>query len=63
MAQVVSRRPLTGFTPGSIRVGFVVDKAALGQFFLRVLRFSLSIYRSTIALQTHFIWGMHNMLT
>jgi hypothetical protein len=32
------RRP--GFTPGSIHVGFVVDKVALGQVFLRVLRFS-----------------------
>jgi hypothetical protein len=29
-----------GFTPGSIHVGFVVDKVALGQVFLRVLRFS-----------------------
>jgi hypothetical protein len=28
------------FSPGSIRVGFVVDKVALGQVFLRVLRFS-----------------------
>jgi hypothetical protein len=27
-------------TPGSIHVGFVVDKVALGQVFLRVLRFS-----------------------
>jgi hypothetical protein len=32
------RRP--GFAPGSIRVGFVVDKVALGQVVLRVLRFS-----------------------
>jgi hypothetical protein len=32
------RRP--GFAPGSIRVGFVVDKVALGQVFLRVLQFS-----------------------
>jgi hypothetical protein len=27
-----------GFAPGSIHVGFVVDKVALGQVFLRVLR-------------------------
>jgi hypothetical protein len=43
MAQVVSRRPFTagpGFAPGSTHVGFVVDKVALGQVFLRVLRFS-----------------------
>jgi hypothetical protein len=32
------RRP--GFDPGSVHVGFVVDKVALGQAFLRVLRFS-----------------------
>jgi hypothetical protein len=29
-----------GFLPKSIHVGFVVDKVALGQVFLRVLRFS-----------------------
>jgi hypothetical protein len=29
-----------GFAPGSIHVGFVVDKVALRQVFLRVLRFS-----------------------
>jgi hypothetical protein len=32
------RRP--GFATGSIHVGFMVDKVALGQVFLRVLRFS-----------------------
>jgi hypothetical protein len=32
------RRP--GFAPGWIHVGFVVDKVALGQVFLQVLRFS-----------------------
>jgi hypothetical protein len=32
------RRP--GFDPGSVHVGFVVDKVARGQVFLRVLRFS-----------------------
>jgi hypothetical protein len=37
MAQVVSRCPLTmeaGFVPGSVHVGFVVDKVALGQVLL-----------------------------
>jgi hypothetical protein len=29
-----------GFDPGSVHVGFVVDKVALGQVFPRVLRFS-----------------------
>jgi hypothetical protein len=32
------RRP--GFDPGSVHVGFVVDKVALGQVFPRVPRFS-----------------------
>jgi hypothetical protein len=37
MSQAVSRRPLTA--PGSVHVGFVVDKVALGQVFPRVRRF------------------------
>jgi hypothetical protein len=43
MAQAVSRRPLTaesGFTPGSINVGLMVDKVALRQICLRILQFS-----------------------
>jgi hypothetical protein len=47
MAQVVSRRPLTAaaWVRAQVNpVGFVVDKVALGQVFLRVLRFfSVSI--------------------
>jgi hypothetical protein len=39
MAQAVSRRPLTAARRVDA-VGFVVDKVALGQVFLRVLRFS-----------------------
>jgi hypothetical protein len=39
VASPSSRRP--GFVPGSTSVGFVVDKVALGQVFLRVVRFSL----------------------
>jgi hypothetical protein len=38
VAALSPRRP--GFAPGSIHVGFVVDKVAVGQVFLRVLRFS-----------------------
>jgi hypothetical protein len=38
VAGLSPRRP--GFTPGSIHVGFVVEKVALGQVFLWVLRFS-----------------------
>jgi hypothetical protein len=37
VAGLSPRRP--GFAPGSIHVGIVVDKVALGQVFLRVLRF------------------------
>jgi hypothetical protein len=43
MVQAVSRWPLTTearVDPGSVHVGFVVDKVALGQVFPRVLRFS-----------------------
>jgi hypothetical protein len=41
MAQVVSLSPRrAGFAPGSIHVGFMVDKVALGQDFLLVLRVS-----------------------
>jgi hypothetical protein len=43
IAQAVSHRPLTAAAWISARVnpvGFVVDKVALGQVFLRVLRFS-----------------------
>jgi hypothetical protein len=38
IAGLSERRPR--FAPGSIHVGFVVDKVALGQVSLRVLRFS-----------------------
>jgi hypothetical protein len=38
VAGLSPRRP--GFSPGSVHVGFVVDKVAPGQGFLRVLRFS-----------------------
>jgi hypothetical protein len=40
MAQAVSRQPLSDFSPGSVHVRFIVDKVALGQVFLRVLRIS-----------------------
>jgi hypothetical protein len=43
MAQTVSRRLLTAEArvgPGSVHVGFVLDKVALGQVFPRVLWFS-----------------------
>jgi hypothetical protein len=41
MVQEVNLSPLwPGFAPRSLHVGFVVDKVALGQVFLRVLRLS-----------------------
>jgi hypothetical protein len=47
MAQAVIRRPVTtearGSVPGQVHVRFVVDKVALGQVFLRVVGFPLSI--------------------
>jgi hypothetical protein len=36
---------------------------ALGQVFLRVLLLSPLNISFTVALQTHIIWGMRNMLT
>jgi hypothetical protein len=33
--------PEPGFDPGSVHMGFVMDKVALGQVFPRILRFSL----------------------
>jgi hypothetical protein len=44
MTQAVSPWPLTvdtEFAPGSVPVGYVVEKVALRQIFLRVLRYSL----------------------
>ena len=38
VAGLSPQRP--GFDPGSVHVGFMVDKVALGHVFLRVLRFS-----------------------
>jgi hypothetical protein len=47
------------FVPWSVHVGFVVDKVALGQVFLRVLQFS------TVSIippcpHTYIIWGINN---
>jgi hypothetical protein len=66
MAQAVSRRPLTAearVDPGSVPVGFVVDKVALGQVFPRVLLFSpVTFIPSTRKNENHiiFITGLHN---
>jgi hypothetical protein len=61
VAGLSPRRPR--FAPGSIHVGFVVVKVALGQVFLRVLRFSRQYIIPPSLSETHVIWGMRNMLT
>jgi hypothetical protein len=49
MAQAVSRRPLRARVRARVNsVGFVVDKVALGQIFLRVLRFLPCQNHSTV---------------
>jgi hypothetical protein len=64
MAQVVSRRPVigkAGFVPWSVHVGFVVDKVAQGQFYLRVLRFSpVNIIPPLLSVLVYRL-GMNNM--
>jgi hypothetical protein len=49
VAGLSPRRP--GFDPGSVHVGFVVDKVALGQVFPRVLRFSCQFHSTGAPLQ------------
>jgi hypothetical protein len=58
-----------GFDPGSVNLGFVVDKVALGQVFLRVVGFPLSIStgapllvklgKKLLILKFIFIIGLH----
>jgi hypothetical protein len=58
------RRLVADLSPRrSVHLGFMVDKVALGQVFSEFFGFPLLIYHSTVALQTHIIWGMRNMLT
>jgi hypothetical protein len=66
MALVVSRRPLTAEARVRARVnpcGICGGQSGIGTGFSPEFFGSpLSIYRSTVALQTHIIWGMPNML-
>jgi hypothetical protein len=57
------RRP--GFVPGSLHVGFVVDKVALEQVSLHVFLFFVGSggqYHCSVAIHTLIIWGMNSRL-
>jgi hypothetical protein len=65
VAGLSPRKP--GFDPGSVHVGFVVDKVALGQVFPRVLRSSPVNFIPPVLHSTEkrkkpiiFITGLHN---
>jgi hypothetical protein len=66
MTQVVSHRPLT--TEARVRAwvnpcGICGGQSGTGTGFSPSSSVFPSIYHSIIALQTHIIWGMRNMLT
>jgi hypothetical protein len=66
MAQVVSRRPLTAETRVRDQVcscGICGGQSGTGTGFSRSLSVFACQYHSTVADQTHIIWGMRNMLT
>jgi hypothetical protein len=53
---------MPGFAPRAAHVGFVVDKVALGQIFLRILRSSpVNIIPPLFHIHSY-IWGMGNGL-
>jgi hypothetical protein len=58
-ARISPRRP--GFAPRAVHMGFVVDKAALRQVFLRVLRFSpVNTIPPLIDIHSCMIWRLDN---
>jgi hypothetical protein len=67
MAQVVSRRPLTAEARVRARVIPCWDlwwtKWHWDRFLSEFFGFFPCQYHSTVAFQTHIIWGMRNMLT
>jgi hypothetical protein len=66
MAQVVSHRPLTAEARVRARVnpyGICGLQSGAGTGFSPSSSVFPCQYHSTIAVQTHIIWGMHNMLT
>jgi hypothetical protein len=66
MAQAVSRRPLTAEARVRARVnpcGICGGQSGTGTGFSLSSSVFPCRYHSTVALQTHIIWGMRNMLT
>jgi hypothetical protein len=66
MAQVVSRRPLTADARVRARVnpcGIFGGQCGTGTGFSPSYSVFLCQHHSTVALQTHIVWEMRNMLT
>jgi hypothetical protein len=66
MAQAVSRRPLTAEARIRARLnprGICGGQSGTGTGFSASSTVFPCQYHSTVALQTHIIWGMRNMLT
>jgi hypothetical protein len=66
MAQVVSRRPLTAETKVRARVnlsGIFGGQSGTGTGFSPSSSVFPCQYHSTVAIQTHIIWRMRNILT
>jgi hypothetical protein len=66
MAQVVSRRPLTAEARVRAWVypcGICGGQSGTGTGFSQSSSVFPCQYQSTVALKTHIIWGMRNMLT
>jgi hypothetical protein len=60
MAQAVICQPLTveaEFVPGSVNVGFVMDKVVLGQVYSKLFGFPFQ-YHITVFLHTHITYHL-----